>query len=59
MGDMLLKINDRSRSSMERITQSVEKQAAAYGKTGVERLIADRDRLLKKLGYLRIWNRLL
>ena len=40
MGDMLLKINDRSRSSMERLTQSIKKQAAAYGKTGVDRLIA-------------------
>ena len=50
MGDMLLKINDRSRSSMERLTQSIEKQAAAYGKTGVDRLIADRDRFIKKLG---------
>ncbi len=50
MADMLLKINDRSRSSKERLTQSIEKQAAAYGKTGVDRLIADRDRLIKKLG---------
>jgi hypothetical protein len=50
MGDMLLKINDRSRSSIERLTQSIEKQAAAYGKTGVERLVAERDRLIKKLG---------
>ena len=29
---------------------NIEKQAAAYGKTGVERLIAERDRLIKKLG---------
>src|SRR5579885_358060 len=50
MSEMLIKLNDRSRSSMERLTQSIEKQAAAYGKTGVERLIAERDRLIKKLG---------
>ena len=50
MGEMLLKVNDRSRSSMERLTQSIEKQAAAYGKTEVDRLIADRDRFIKKLG---------
>jgi hypothetical protein len=50
MGEMLLRVNDRSRSSMERLTQSIEKQAAAYGKTEVERLIADRDRYIKKLG---------
>ena len=48
--DLLLKVNDRSRSSLERLTQSIEKQAAAYGKTEVERLIADRDRFIKKLG---------
>lgn len=48
--EMLLKLNDRSRSSMERLTASIEKQAAAYGKTGVERLIAERDRWIKKLG---------
>ena len=50
MADMLIKINDNSRSSMERLTQSIEKQAAAYGKTGVDKLIAERDRLIKKLG---------
>lgn len=50
MSEMLLKVNDRSRSSMERLTQSIEKQAAAYGRTGVDRLIAERDRLIKKLG---------
>jgi hypothetical protein len=50
MSEMLLKMNDRSRSSMERLTQSIENQAAAHGKTGAERLIADRDRLIKKLG---------
>src|SRR3974390_2839860 len=50
MGEMLLKVNDRSRSSMERLTQSIEKQAAAYGKTGVDRLVAERDRFIKKLG---------
>ncbi len=50
MSEMLIKLNDRSYNSMERLTQSIEKQAAAYGKTGVERLIAERDRLIKKLG---------
>jgi hypothetical protein len=50
MADLLIKVNDKSRSSMERLTQSIEKQAAAYGKTGVDRLVAERDRLIKKLG---------
>jgi len=48
MSEMLIRVNDRSRSSMERLTQSIEKQAAAYGKTGVERLVAERDRFIKK-----------
>jgi hypothetical protein len=50
MADLLVKVNDKSRNSMERLTQSIEKQAAAYGKTGVEKLVAERDRLIKKLG---------
>ena len=50
MAEMLLKVNDKSRNSMERLTQSIEKQAAAYGKSGVEKLVAERDRLIKKLG---------
>jgi hypothetical protein len=40
MAEMLLKLNDRSRRSLERLTQSIEKQAAACGKAGVDRLIA-------------------
>jgi hypothetical protein len=48
--ELLLKVNDRSRSSMERLTQSIEKQAAAYGKTNAERMVAERDRIIKKLG---------
>ncbi len=50
MADLLVKVNDKSRNSMERLTQAVEKQAAAYGRTGVDRLVAERDRLIKKLG---------
>jgi hypothetical protein len=50
MADIALKLNDRSRSSMERLTQSIEKQSAAYGKTGVERLSVKRDGLIKKVG---------
>ncbi len=50
MAEMLLKTNDRSHSSMERLTQSIERQAVVYNKTGVEKLIADRDRFIKKLG---------
>ena len=48
--DILLKVNDRSRSSLERLTASIEKQAAAYGRTNAERMVAERDRIIKKLG---------
>ena len=50
MADMLLKVHDKQRNSLERLTQSIEKQAAAYSKTGVEKMIAERDRIIKKLG---------
>jgi hypothetical protein len=50
MAEMLLKVNDKSYNSMERLTQSIEKQASAYGRTPIERLVAQRDRLVKKLG---------
>ncbi len=50
MADLLVKVNDKQRNSLERLTQAVEKQAAAYGKTGVDRLVAERDRLIQKLG---------
>src|ERR1017187_9941816 len=48
--EILLKVNDRSRSSMDRLVQSIEKQAAAYGRTNAERMVAERDRIIKKLG---------
>jgi len=35
---------------LERLTQSIERQAAAYGKTNAERMVAERDRIIKKLG---------
>jgi hypothetical protein len=49
-GNLLVRTNDRSRSSVERLIASVEKQAQAYGKTGVERLISQRDQLIQRLG---------
>ncbi len=50
MADLLVKTNDRSYTSMERLTQSIERQAAMYAKNPVDRLIAERDRWIKKLG---------
>src|ERR1017187_6978100 len=48
--EILLKVNDRSRSSMDRLGQAIEKQEAAYGRTNAERMGAERDRINKKLG---------
>lgn len=48
-GDNVIRITDRSRSSIDRLVASVEKQASAYGKTGVERLIQQRDQYIQRL----------
>lgn len=50
VSDLLLKSNDRSFNSQERLVKSIEKQAAAYGRTGVEKLVAQRDAYIKRLG---------
>ncbi len=50
LANFLIQYNDKSRASMERMVQTIEKQAAVYGRTGVERLIAQRDQVIKKLG---------
>ena len=49
-GDTVVRVSDRSRNSIERLVASAEKQAAVYGKTGTERLVAQRDMLIKRLG---------
>lgn len=49
-GDTVVRVSDRSRNSIERLVASAEKQAALYGKTGTERLVAQRDMLIKRLG---------
>ncbi len=49
-GENIIRITDRSRSSIERLVASIEKQAETYGKTGVERLVSQRDLLIKRLG---------
>jgi hypothetical protein len=48
--ETVIRVSDRSRNSLERLVASVEKQAQAYGKTGVDRLIAQRDQLIQRLG---------
>ena len=44
----VIRISDQTRSSVQRLIASLEKQAETYGKSGVERLIAQRDQLLQR-----------
>jgi hypothetical protein len=49
-GEMIVRVNDRSRSSLDRLLQSLERQSALAGKSGVDRMVAERDLLIKKWG---------
>ena len=44
----VIRITDQTRSSVQRLIASLEKQADIYGKSGLERLIAQRDQLLQR-----------
>lgn len=44
----VIRITDQTRSSVQRLITSLEKQAETYGKSGVEKLIAQRDQLLQR-----------
>ena len=44
----VIRISDQTRTSVHRLIASLEKQAETYGKSGVERLIAQRDQLLQR-----------
>jgi len=48
-GETMVRVSDRSRGSIERMVRAVETRAALAGKTGVERLAAERDLLIGKL----------
>ena len=39
----VIRISDQTRSSVQRLIASLEKQAETYGKSGVDRLITQRD----------------
>ena len=43
-----IRISDQTRSSVQRLITSLEKQAETYGKSGVDRLITQRDQLLQR-----------
>jgi hypothetical protein len=44
----VIRISDQTRSSVQRLIASLEKQAETYGKSGVDRLITQRDQLLQR-----------
>jgi vacuolar-type H+-ATPase subunit H len=44
----VIRITDQTRSSIQRLIASLEKQAETYGKSGVDRLITQRDSLLQR-----------
>ena len=46
----VIRISDQTRSSVQRLIASLEKQADVYGKSGVDRLVAQRDQLLQRYG---------
>src|SRR5579864_7537138 len=44
----VIRISDQTRTSVQRLITSLEKQAETYGKSGVEKLVAQRDQLLQR-----------
>ena len=44
----VIRITDQTRSSIQRLIASLEKQAEIYGKSGVDRLVSQRDQLLQR-----------
>ena len=49
-GEGIVRVSDRGKTSLDRLLQSMEKQAALAGKTGADRMIAERDMLIRKWG---------
>jgi len=43
--EKVVRITDQTRTSVQRLVASLEKQAETFGKTGVEKLIVQRDQL--------------
>jgi hypothetical protein len=48
-GETIIRSMDRSRASAERLVASIEKKAAMSGKTGVQKLVAEREVLIRRL----------
>lgn len=49
-GEGLVRVTDKTKSSLDRLLTSMQKQAELAGKTGVERMITQRDQLIAKWG---------
>jgi hypothetical protein len=47
-GDAVVRVSDRSQTSVNRLISSLEKESSLYGKTGVEKLIVQRDQLITR-----------
>src|SRR5690242_15583590 len=47
-GDVIVRVADRSKSSIDRLVASLEKQAKTYGLSGVDKLKAQEEALLKR-----------
>src|SRR5580658_6569425 len=44
----VIRISDQTRTSVQRLVASLEKQADTFGKSGVDKLVAQRDQLLQR-----------
>jgi len=48
--EQIVKVSQRAQRAQETYLRSIERQADVYGKSGVEKLIAQRDSIIKRLG---------
>jgi hypothetical protein len=46
--EKVVRITDQTRTSVQRLVASLEKQAETFGKTGVDKLVSQRDQLLQR-----------
>src|SRR5208282_4266673 len=46
--EKVVRITDQTRTSVQRLVASLEKQAETYGKSGVDKLVVQRDQLLQR-----------
>src|SRR6266536_1455331 len=49
-GESVVRVTDKSRGSLEKLLSTMQRQADMAGKSGAERMIAQRDQLIAKWG---------